>query len=230
MFLRYFFLLVFSLGLTHSNSQEKKCGAVEAIEKSLSKNPEKRQILDKLESYTKEFIENKRMCRGVILITLFQQLFTLFIIMEVSEFQNQVLSCIESINNDFNALNDDISGVISEFSSIISDMGIEFRLAKLDPEGNCTDGITYHQSILTYEGGENVKDDTFWNNDMYLNIWVVADLASQGTAAYAYYPGTAPNNHEGIICDDDYFGTIGTASNSNWSVTQCHMRLGIILI
>ena len=54
-------------------------------------------------------------------------------------------------------------------------------------------------------------------DEMYMNIWVVADLASEGTAAYAYYPGTAPDNHEGIICDDDYFGTIGTASNSNWS-------------
>ena len=96
-------------------------------------------------------------------------------------------------------------------------MGIEFRLAQIDPEGNCTDGITYHQSVLTYEGGENVKDDTYWNNDMYMNVWVVADLASEGTAAYAYYPGSAPDNHEGIICDDDYFGTTGTASNSNWS-------------
>ena len=218
MFIRYFFLLVFFLGLTYTYSQEKKCGAVEAIEKSLSKYPEKRQILDKLNSFTKEFVDNKKMCRVVdtnYIIPTVVHVIHNYGSERISK--NQVLSCIESINNDFNALNDDISGVINEFSSIISDMGIEFRLAKLDPDGNCTDGITYHQSILTYEGGENVKDDTFWNNDMYLNIWVVADLASQGTAAYAYYPGTAPNNHEGIICDDDYFGTIGTASNSNWS-------------
>ena len=58
MFIRYFFLLVFFLGLTYTYSQEKKCGAVEAIEKSLSKYPEKRQILDKLNSFTKEFVDN----------------------------------------------------------------------------------------------------------------------------------------------------------------------------
>ena len=125
------------------------------------------------------------------------------------------------MNNDFNALNEDITEVLGEFSSLISDIGIEFRLAKIDENGNCTNGITYNQSILTYSGGENVKEDTYWDNDMYMNMWVVADLASEGTAAYAYYPGTAPDNHEGIICDDDYFGTIGTASNSNWSDILC---------
>ena len=64
-------------------------------------------------------------------------------------------------------------------------LAFSVRLAKLDPEGNCTDGITYHQSILTYEGGENVKDDTYWDNSKYLNIWTVANVAS-GAAAYAY--------------------------------------------
>ncbi len=215
MIFRFFFLF---LGLTFSFSQHKTCGSVEAIEKSLQKFPEKRQILKDLESFTKEFIEQKKLCR---------QSDTTYIIPTVVHVihnygperisKNQVMSCVQSMNDDFSALNDDIVGVLNEFSGLVSDMGIEFRLAKLDPNGNCTDGITYHQSVLTYEGGENVKDDTYWDNDMYMNIWVVADLASQGTAAYAYYPGSAPDNHEGIICDDDYFGTIGTASNSNWS-------------
>ena len=58
-------MVFFLLGLTYTYSQEKKCGAVEAIEKSLSKYPEKRQILDKLNSFTKEFVDNKKMCRVV---------------------------------------------------------------------------------------------------------------------------------------------------------------------
>ncbi len=213
---RNIFLVLLGLGL--SFSQEKICGSTEAINKSLENFPEKKQVLENLNAFTKEFIEQKKLCR---------QSDTTYIIPTVVHIihnygperisKNQVMSCVQSMNDDFSALNNDIVGVIDDFSDIISDMGIEFRLAKLDPEGNCTDGITYHQSILTYEGGENVKDETYWNNDMYMNIWVVADLASEGTAAYAYYPGSAPDNHEGIICDDDYFGTIGTASNSNWS-------------
>ena len=101
------------------------------------------------------------------------------------------------------------------FEDIASNIGIEFRLATKDPDGNCTTGITYNQSEFTYIGGENVKDDTYWDNSMYLNIWTVASVAS-GAAAYAYYPGSAPTNHEGILCQHDYFGTTGTSSNSNW--------------
>ncbi|MBL31807.1 MAG: hypothetical protein CMP62_03680 [Flavobacteriales bacterium] len=101
------------------------------------------------------------------------------------------------------------------FEDIASDIGIEFRLATKDPDGNCTIGVTYNQSTLTYNGGENVKDDTYWDNSKYLNIWTVANVAS-GAAAYAYYPGSAPTNHEGILCQHDYFGTSGTSSNGNW--------------
>ena len=101
------------------------------------------------------------------------------------------------------------------FEDIVADIGIEFRLATKDPDGNCTTGVTYNQSALTFNGGENVKDDTYWDNDRYLNIWTVANVAS-GAAAYAYYPGSAPTNHEGILCQHDYFGTTGTSSNGNW--------------
>jgi len=101
------------------------------------------------------------------------------------------------------------------FEDIAANIGLEFRLATKDPNGNCSTGITYHASTLTYNGGENVKDDTYWDNSKYLNIWTVANVAS-GAAAYAYYPGSAPTNHEGILCQHDYFGTTGTSSNSNW--------------
>ena len=101
------------------------------------------------------------------------------------------------------------------FEDVAANIGIEFRLATKDPDGNCSNGVTYNQSTLTYIGGENVKDDTYWDNSKYLNIWTVANVAS-GAAAYAYYPGSAPTNHEGILCQHDYFGTTGTSSNGNW--------------
>ena len=206
-FRKYSFL--FFLGLVCSFTQNKTCGTSVVVQKSLEEFPEKQQILDELNIFTKEFIETKKLCKlsdTTYIIPTVVHVIHNYGSERISK--AQALSCIESMNNDFSQMNDDLVGVIDSFSNIISDMGIEFRLAKLDPEGNCTDGITYHQSTLTYQGGENVKSDTYWDNDMYMNIWVVADLASEGTAAYAYYPGTAPNNHEGIICDDDYFGTI----------------------
>ena len=46
--------------------------------------------------------------------------------------ENQVNSAIETMNNDFNALNEDISDVLDDFTSLVSDIGIDFRLAKID--------------------------------------------------------------------------------------------------
>ena len=211
-------VILFFLISTILFAQNQICGTTFYVNQSLEKFPEKKNILKELNDFTKEFIESNQYCRTSdtnYIIPVVVHVIHNYGSERISMLQ--VDSAIETMNNDFNALNDDITGVINEFSDLISDIGIEFRLAKLDENGNCTNGITYHQSVLTYSGGENVKSDTYWNNDMYMNIWVVADLASEGTAAYAYYPGSAPDNHEGIICDDDYFGTIGTASNSNWS-------------
>ena len=213
-----FRLILFFLVSNILFAQNEICGTTFYVNQSLQESPEKKIILEQLNNFTKDFIELNKNCRTAdtnYVIPVVVHIIHNYGPERISELQ--VESAIETMNNDFNALNNDITGVINEFTALISDIGIEFRLARLDENGNCTNGITYNQSVLTYSGGENVKDDTYWNNDMYMNIWVVADLASEGTAAYAYYPGTAPDNHEGIICDDDYFGTMGTASNSNWS-------------
>ena len=214
----YFRIILYFICSNLAFSQNEICATTYYVNKSLSESPEKLQMLNELNNFTQEYINQNLHCRSAdtnYIIPVVVHVIHNYGTERISE--NQVNSAIETMNNDFNALNEDISDVLDDFTSLVSDIGIDFRLAKIDENGNCTNGITYNQSILTYSGGENVKEDTYWNNEMYMNIWVVADLASEGTAAYAYYPGTAPDNHEGIICDDDYFGTIGTASNSNWS-------------
>ena len=43
---------------------------------------------------------------------------------------------------------------------------------------------------------------------------------------YAYYPGTAPNGGEGIVCRHRQFGTIGTSSNYNFDSTTMTHEIG----
>ena len=135
-----------------------------------------------------------------------------------NKFCGGIINILSSNDEEF-VTGDTIAYIVTSeargFEDIAANIGIEFRLAAIDPDGNCTTGITYNQSKLTFIGGENVKDDSYWDNSKYLNIWTVANVAS-GAAAYAYYPGSAPENHEGILCQHDYFGTSGTSSNSNW--------------
>ncbi len=106
---------------------------------------------------------------------------------------------IQNLNDDFQKLNSDLTDVVASFIGIAADCQIQFRLAHLDPNGNCTEGITRTSSPLTNTAGENVKSLVNWNTTKYLNIWVVQNLSS-GAGGYSYYPGTAPSQAaEGIV-------------------------------
>lgn len=99
----------------------------------------------------------------------------------------QIYDAMEWLNIHFRAENENLVDVISEFQPIIADIEIEFRLAQLDPDGNCTKGIVRVQSDETYEGGSDMKDLSRWPRNSYLNVWVCADAG--GAAGYSYLPG-----------------------------------------
>lgn len=128
----------------------------------------------------------------------------------------QVHNAIDEMNRDFSATNVDFGQTISAFEGIAANVGIEFQLARKDPDGNCTNGINRVYNPQTSDGGENVKtgDAATWGRSSYLNIWVV-DQIEGNTAAYAYLPGGGPVSGDGIICQDSYVGSIGTSSISN---------------
>src|ERR1051326_4891480 len=53
----------------------------------------------------------------------------------------QVQDEINILNRDYRCNNSDTSTVINPFKSVYADTKIEFRLATIDPQGNCTNGI-----------------------------------------------------------------------------------------
>lgn len=125
----------------------------------------------------------------------------------------QILDAVRILNEDFNKQNTDINLVVSEFQGIVADVGIEFKLANLDPDGNCTNGIDRIASFKTYNGGDQSKLNP-WPRHKYLNVWVVNSIGSAGVAGYAYKPSGAQFGMmflvDGIIILHDYIGSIGT--------------------
>ncbi|MFH2095937.1 MAG: M43 family zinc metalloprotease, partial [Bacteroidota bacterium] len=122
---------------------------------------------------------------------------------------------IRVMNEDYRKMNPDTGTIIPEFKGIAADTRIEFRLAKIDPDGNCTEGITRTASKKTYLAGENVKQVALsWPRAMYLNVWVVHSISS-GAAGYSYYPGTVNDGRDGIVILHSYVGSIGTSSVSH---------------
>lgn len=128
----------------------------------------------------------------------------------------QVYDAIRILNEDFNLGNVDVSAVIPEFENIVANVGVEFRLARLDPNGDCTKGIVRVFSTQTFSGGENLKTiSPTWPRAKYMNVWLAADL-SGGAAGYTYTPGSVSGvwgaPADGIVIKHTYVGSIGTGS------------------
>lgn len=127
----------------------------------------------------------------------------------------QIEDAIRILNEDFRKLNPDTADTRTLFRPYASDISIEFRLAKIDPNGNCTEGINRIYSPLTNDAGESVKAVSWWNNTKYLNIWVVKTIADQGSGTgtilgYSSFPGQGAASKDGIVIRHDCLGRIGT--------------------
>jgi len=124
----------------------------------------------------------------------------------------QIHDAVRILNEDFNKMNPDWQQVVPAFLSIVADVGIEFRLAQRDPQGNCTNGITRTVSTLTNEGDFGMTQLIQWPRDRYMNIWVCR--YANGAAGYTYYPMWLDNwpEADGIVIRYDYVGSVGQGS------------------
>lgn len=124
---------------------------------------------------------------------------------------------IAQLNLDYQKLNSDLSNVHPLFSGIVADCEIEFRLARIDPDGNCTEGITRTKSTHTYLMDDPYAVRPSWNTPTrkYLNIWQGKNI-SFGAGGYAYYPGTVPDDMEGIVLIAQQLGNTVTHEVGHW--------------
>ncbi len=123
----------------------------------------------------------------------------------------QINDAVAILNRDYRKLNADITAVVPEFTAIAADCNIQFSLATIDDNGNCTNGITRHYDTRT-NWTMNLADYVYtWNRTKYLNVYLVNSMQS-GVAGYAYLPGTAPAPADAIVILHNYVGSIGTSN------------------
>ena len=203
------------LAFAQDGSPIRYCGQWKMEQAFFNAHPEQRAIAEqadaRLEWETRNFTDANR-----------DELIVIPVVFHVIHYNGpenisdeQVLSGIEVMNRDFRKLNPDADDVISEFEGIAADSEIEFRLAQIDPQGDCHTGINRIVSPLTYDGGGEVKDLIQWPRNSYLNIWVVEN--ANGAAGYSLYPGSVNGaqgaGNDGIVVAHDYTGNIGTSNN-----------------
>lgn len=130
----------------------------------------------------------------------------------------QIQSEIAFLNKSFRKMNSDTGNVRPVFKDIAADAQIEFRLAKLDPQGNCTNGIVRVYNPLTARGNDELKKTSVWDTKRYYNMWVVSAInkgPGVGVAGYAQFPffagGAWSASTDGVMVINNEFGNIGTS-------------------
>ena len=105
---------------------------------------------------------------------------------------SEIYSLMAEMNEDYSASNSGLSSIIPMFDTLVADMEVEFRLAALDPFGNCTNGIEHIYSHET-NNGETVSKINQWDRSHYMNVWVAKTPSTGGTVqgtllGYATFP------------------------------------------
>jgi Pregnancy-associated plasma protein-A/Secretion system C-terminal sorting domain len=121
-----------------------------------------------------------------------------------------ILSQILQLNADFNAENEDKTYIPEEFKSVVSDGGIRFCLATIDPQGNPTNGVIRVHSDSLFIGiddalyFDSTGGSTAWNSYKYLNIWVAN--TGNNLAGFGTYPLLTNLERQGIVINPKVFG------------------------
>ena len=130
----------------------------------------------------------------------------------------QIHESIVQLNEDFSATNAELTDVHPNFQSLVADVGMSFRLADFDPNGQPTTGIQRIQSNLTYNGSNiALKQMVQWDPTMYLNIWVVHSSDGGNGSAFAFYPPDVEGSasiYDGIVSS---YWAVGRTETAVWT-------------
>lgn len=118
----------------------------------------------------------------------------------------EIIDGIALINEDFSATNEEIpSEIHSSFLNIVANCEMNFELARFDPNGIPTTGITRQVSSYTYAGDDpNMKLQYNWPREKYLNVWLVnKPFAGNSSSGFAYYPPSVDDpiyaHYDGVV-------------------------------
>jgi hypothetical protein len=211
---KHFYLAIFMTfslwGLT-----QRSCHTMENHERLLQENPMHQQILENIEQFTQQAINNGTVDMEKVVITIPVVVHVLYNSTSQNISDAQIQSQLTVLNNDFRKLNSDWTSTPSTFTSLVADCEINFCLATVSPTGAATNGIIRKSTTVTSFSANDAMKFTAqggsdaWPTGQYLNIWV-CNLGG-GLLGYAQFPGGSATT-DGVVINYTAFGTTGTAT------------------
>ena len=193
-------------------AQERNCSSMENLEYRMQKDPELKQRMENIETFTQQRVQQYQTNRidGDI-ITIPVVVHVLYRTSTENISTAQIQSQIDVLNEDFRRTNSDANNMWSQ----AADTQIEFCLTTIDPNGNATTGITRKSTTKTSWGTNDAMKKSSqggvdpWDTSKYLNIWVCN--IGGGILGYAQFPGGSAST-DGVVNSPQYFGRTGTAT------------------
>jgi len=206
-------LVVISLFQADAQSITKRnCGTQEHLEMLMKADPSMKIRMETLQRQAEEWIANNPQNKTAVVITIPVVVHVVYNTASQNISDNQILSQIDVLNEDFARLNADAANTPGAFSGIAANTQIQFCMAKRDPNGNATTGIVRKQtSTSSFSTNDNIKrnangGDDAWPAAQYLNIW--SGNLSGGVLGYAQFPG-GPAATDGVVILYNAFGRVG---------------------
>ena len=214
-FLSTTILSIFLMVPFQSFAQNKVCGSYKGyIEDDMHQNPEFYQsISEKNQSLKQEFerIQNNLDISSLRSTSDNKKIIPVVVHIIHDDGPENVSD--EVVQEAIDALNRNINGQSNLFESRTPDVfaalrgvpNVEFRLARIDPNGESTNGIVRVKSPLTNEPSPRnaVKSVSYWNSYQYFNIWVIKKFLPESNGntllGFAQFPFSGSMATDGVV-------------------------------
>lgn len=181
------------------------CGTDEHLTHIFNENPQYKAELDKFNEAFRNFIKQQPVNQGKS-----EKKYIIPVVVHVFHDNGTenisdaaIINIIDGMNQYFSGTATGTNLVRDVFKPLIANCNIEFRLARKDPRGNCTNGIVRVHTTQTYRGNDFIKQLSTWDTRRYFNVWVTRNVFSgvgNEVGGFAYLPfGGFSNTRDGVI-------------------------------
>ena len=142
-----------------------------------------------------------------------------------------IYATLALLNREYNKQNPGISTVVNPFKELIGNVKLEFRLATIDPDGQCTSGIVRYVDPManckTIECNKALKAKYIWPRENYMNCFSVGSIQTSGggtVQGFSHFPYSPYSLADSIDANAMIYSVLPTDMNDaggrNTSVTS----------
>ena len=136
---------------------------------------------------------------------------------------------MDFLNACYQARNQGIENAPARWADAVGNPLLQFCIAKVDPNGNPTDGIIRYGNLVEGSAAsDQFQQANQWDPNRYLNVYLT-EVSNSGLCGYARLPTSSliGSSLDGIIVDHDCFGSGATGQSGNTLVHEIGHYLGL---